>query len=203
MLYSQLRIEDVQVAQIVCVVCRAEPGQHQQQQSLHGQCSALFPLFSPSFSPLCTEALSSSILPASPSCSTTSNTSNALNLDVVTPHPPPPVLTCLPSPEALSDQNCSSAPTLFSPFLFPLCFFPLPLPLCLCELARFFLCLRLAAWSSQLQRQTGQLPEVEDGAEEEEEAAAEQKSCCGRRRRGESAGRGRRPMQRWHIWNTI
>lgn len=39
MLYSQLRIEDVQVAQIVCVVGRAEPGQHQQQQSLHGHCS--------------------------------------------------------------------------------------------------------------------------------------------------------------------
>lgn len=31
MSYSQLRIEDVQVAQIVCVVGWAEPGQHQQQ----------------------------------------------------------------------------------------------------------------------------------------------------------------------------
>lgn len=36
-LYSQFRIEDVQVAQIVCVVGRAEPGQNQEQQSLHGQ----------------------------------------------------------------------------------------------------------------------------------------------------------------------
>lgn len=40
MSYSQLRIEDVQVAQIVCVVGWAEPGQHQQQQSLHPHCSA-------------------------------------------------------------------------------------------------------------------------------------------------------------------
>lgn len=34
-LYSQFRIENVQVAQIVCVVGRAEPGQNKQQQSLH------------------------------------------------------------------------------------------------------------------------------------------------------------------------
>lgn len=103
-------------------------------------------------------------------------------------------------------------PTLSSLFLPPLCFFPLSLPLCLCgEPGRFFLCLRLTAWSSQLQRQAGQLPEVEDGAEEEEEAAAaaagagaQEKSRYGKGRRGKSARRRRRrPTQRWHIWNTI
>lgn len=170
-----------------------------------GSFSSLLPSFS--FSPLCTEAPSSSILPASPSSSSTSNFSNAPNLDVVTPHPPPPSSPAFPLQRCSQIRIAPPLPTLFSPFLPPLFFFPLPLPLCLCELGRFFLCLRLAAWSSQLQRQTGQLPEVEDGAEEEEEAAAEagaeEKSCCGRRRRGESAGRGRRPMQRWHIWNTI
>lgn len=54
--YSQFRIEDVQVAQIVCVVGRAEPGQNQQQQSLHGQCSTLPPPFPPTLcSPLLPE----------------------------------------------------------------------------------------------------------------------------------------------------
>ena len=90
-MYSQLRIEDVQVAQIVCVVGRAEPGQHQQQQSLHGQRSALLPPFSPASSPLCTEALSSSVLAASPS---SSSPSDSPNLAVLTP--PAPLLARLP-----------------------------------------------------------------------------------------------------------
>ena len=89
MVYSQLRIEDVQVAQIVCVVGRAEPGQDQEQQSLHGQRSALSPLSSPLFlSPLC--ALSSpSLLLFPPSSPSSSSTSNPPNLAVLTPRPSP------------------------------------------------------------------------------------------------------------------
>lgn len=91
-MYSQLRIEDVQVAQIVCVVGRAEPWQDQQQQSLHGQRLPLFPYFSP----LCTEALSSSTRPPPPP----PPPPILRNLAVLTPLP-----ACLPSPEALSDPN--------------------------------------------------------------------------------------------------
>lgn len=121
MLYSQLRIEDVQVAQIVCVVGRAEPGQDQQQQSLHG----LFPLFSPSFSPLCTEALSSSILPASPSSSSTSNSSNSPNLAVLTPPPPhPPRLPSLSRGAFRSELLLHFLP--FQPLSFPPLLLPTP-----------------------------------------------------------------------------
>lgn len=199
-LYSQLRIEDVQVAQIVCVVGRAEPGQDQQQQSLHGQRSALFPLFFP-LPLLSALKLSPLLFPPPPP-----------------PPPPPPILRTWPCwppsppPRLPSFSRGALRSELilhFLPFQ-PLSFHSASpsLYLCVCvSLAVFFLCLRLAAWSSQLQRQTGHLPEVEDGAEEEEaaaEAGAEEKSRCGTGGRGESARRrGRRPMQRWHIWNTI
>lgn len=90
MSYSQLRIEDVQVAQIVCVVGWAEPGQHQQQQSLHRHCSALpAPLFRPSCSSLCTGVPSSSIHLTSPHLLLCLRLLR--NLAALTPAPPPPL----------------------------------------------------------------------------------------------------------------
>lgn len=58
------------------------------------------------------------------------------------------------------------------------------------------------AWSSQPQRQAGQLPEVEDGVEEveEEAGAGAQKNSRYNRGRG---GKSVRRRGRWHIWNTI
>lgn len=121
-MYSQFRIENVQVAQIVCVVGWAEPGQHQQQQSLHGQCLVLlfFPAF---FSSLYTEALSSFVHPISPSAFSTSNSPNP---SVLTPPHSSPLL---PSYSRDADQNYFYTSYLLSLFSF------LPaLPVCLYEL---------------------------------------------------------------------
>lgn len=181
--YSQFRIENVQVAQIVCVVGWAEPGQHQQQQSLHGQCLVLlfFPAF---FSSLYTEALSSFVHPISPSAFSTSNSPNP---SVLTP----PLLPSL----ALLVQRCWSE--LLLHFLPSQPVFIPSRSTCVSLWAW-----QSVAWSSQLQRQAGQLPEVEDGVEEVEEetgAGAEKNSRYNRGRGGESVRR----RGRWHIWNTI
>lgn len=128
------------------------------------------------------------------------------------PPPPPPLTTDLPgradphfSPAFLLQRGAVRSELIFHflPFQspsFPL-FAPCSLSLNISACVSFFPCLRLDAWSSQLQRQTGQLPGAEDGAELEEAAeAGAEKSRCGTGRRGESARRRkRRPMQRWHI----
>lgn len=194
-LYSQFRIEDVQVAQIVCVVGRAEPGQNQQQQSLHDQRSARFPFFSSSSSPFWTIQPPLLLFPPPPP-----------------PPPPPPILRtwpCWPTPPRLPFFSRGALrfelilhflPSSLS-FLPPFVFLSLLLPVRVSSS-----CLKLVARSSQLQRQSGQLPEVEDVAKEEEAAeagAAEKSRWCTRGRCKSARRTGRRPMQRWHIWNTI
>ena len=104
----------MQVAQIVCVVGWAEPGQHQQQQSLHRHRSALpAPLFRPSCSSFCTGVRSSSIHitphpPPAPPPPLPPMTPKPGDVD---PRPPPPLsLPVFFTPETLSGPSLPVPP---------------------------------------------------------------------------------------------
>lgn len=159
--YSQLWVEDMQVAHIVCVVGWTEPRQHQQQQSLHNDPSLpLYPSLllslslsgkSADFPPLC----SSPQLPARSDRSPPS------------PHPPSLSFSSLlrykdvPFPPSLS----SSPP--WQPFFFP-SFFPPLLSLIL---------------SHHHSRVTASETDGEESSEKEKKKKQQERQLCWRRKK--------------------